>query len=56
MPYLGGRRPHPEIPDRTRPAGRLDTRVVADRKYWFGIGFNTGDPSQCNTFAEDALN
>lgn len=28
----------------------------ADRKHWFGIGFNTGDPSQCNTFAGDALN
>ncbi len=27
----------------------------ADRKNWFGTGFNTGDPSQCNTFAQGAL-
>lgn len=27
----------------------------ADRKHWFGVGFKTGDPSQCNTFAAGAL-
>ena len=28
----------------------------AMRKRWLAIGFNDGDPSQCNTFTADALN
>jgi predicted metalloprotease len=27
---------------------------AADRRRWFTTGLNTGDPNECNTFAEDA--
>ena len=27
----------------------------AQRKYWMAVGFNSGDPSKCDTFAEGAL-
>lgn len=28
---------------------------AANRQKWLGLGFRTGDPNQCNTFARDAL-
>ncbi len=40
--------------------GRVDRESwthgsAAQRKYWLAVGFNSGDPTKCDTFAEGAL-